>query len=201
MENGVSSRWRVLAGWALVATLGATEAVEAQAVSGHARVVQTSIISPLGITTTVLADTGTLGGSSDAREASIPGGNTGSTVAGKTLHATTIGWPDQVKSEASLAGLTVAVAGLVISADFIMARASKVLGFAASGGVNIDDLLINGILITITGVPNQTVTIPGGRLIINEQSASSTGIVVNALHVAVTGVADIVVASARASVQ
>ena len=200
MENPLSFRWSLLALSALLAALGPTTPVEAQAVSGQARVVQTSIFSPLGLTTTVLADTGTLGGANDAREASMLEGHTGSTVAGETLHATTIGWADQVESEASLAGLSVSVGGAVISADFVMARASAVQGQAPGGDVSIDELLINGVLIPISGLPNQTIGIPGGQVVINEQAASSTGIVVNALHIAVTGVADVVVASAMASV-
>jgi hypothetical protein len=39
---------------------------EAQTLKGQARALQSSIINPLGITTTVLADTGSLGGASVA---------------------------------------------------------------------------------------------------------------------------------------
>jgi len=55
--------------------------------------------------------------------------------------------------------------------------------------------------IPVTGAPNQAIWIPGGVVTINEQNISSTGTaVVNALHVAVTGVADVVIASATAGI-
>src|SRR5947208_2675723 len=51
----------------------------------------------------------------------------------------------------------------------------------------------------ITGTVNQTVAIPGGQVVINEQQVLSDGtLVVNALHATVSGVADAVVASATA---
>lgn len=201
MENAVSYRWGLIALCSLLAALGSAVPVTAQSVSGQARAVQTSIVGPTGITTTVLADTGTLSGSNDAREASAPAGSVPSVVTGDTLHATTIGWPDQVESEASLADLTVTVGGTTIGADFVMARASAVLGLAGAGTSNIEGLSINGLPITVTGLPNQTIAIPGGQVVINEQPTSSTTTLVNALHIAVTGVADIVVASATARVQ
>ncbi len=122
-------------------------------------------------------------------------------LAGEVLSAGTISWPDEVDSVASLANLNVNVAGVGITADLIVARASQVLGAAGSGSSSLDNLSINGIPVTVTGAPNQAVWIPGGQVIINEQTISSTGTaVVNALHVAVTGVADVVIASATAGI-
>jgi hypothetical protein len=119
----------------------------------------------------------------------------------EVLHAVTIGWPDQVASEASLANLNLIVAGISISADSILARASQVSGAAGTGSSNISNLSINGTPIAITGSPNQSVPIPGGQLVINEQTISSTGTaVVNALHVTVAGVADVVIVSATAGI-
>src|SRR5438093_1530311 len=58
---------------------------------------------------------------------------------------------------------------------------------------------ITGTTGTMTGDPNQTIGIPGGVLIINEQQVGSDGtMVVNALHAVVSGIADVVVASAMA---
>jgi hypothetical protein len=171
------------------------------ATTRRARAVLTSVVDPLGITTTVLADTGTLGSANDAREASVATGSVPSVLTANTLHATTIGWTDQVESEASLADLAVTVGGITVGADFILARASSVQGLSGAGTVRIEGLLINGLPINVTGNPNQAVGIPGGHVVINEQFTSSTGIVVNALHIAVAGVADVVVATATARVQ
>ena len=52
----------------------------------------------------------------------------------------------------------------------------------------------------MTGEPNQTIAILGGRVVINEQQTSAGRVVVNALRVAVTGVANVVVASATAEI-
>jgi len=201
MKNAVRHRWSLISLCALAA-LGSPTPTTAQTVSGQARAVQTSVVGPLGgITTTVLADTGALSGSTDWREASAELGSVASLVAGNTLHATAIGWPDQVKSEASVADLSVTVAGTAVGADFVMARASAMQGLAGGATVNIAGLVINGLPVTVTGKPNQTITIPGGRVVINERPTSSTGTVVNALHIAVTGIADVIVASATARVQ
>ena len=56
--------------------------------------------------------------------------------------------------------------------------------------------------VAITGNPNQSVSIPGGRLIINEQRTSPAGTTtVNAIRVTVLGIADVIVASATAGIQ
>ena len=159
-------------------------------------------ILPGGIlpgTTTVLADTGTLpAGTSDALQASRLTGGVGSLLTGEVLHAVTIGYPDQIDSEASLAALRLSVAGTSIGADFIMARAMTLAG-GVVGTSNIDNLSINGVPVPVSGDPNQTIGIPGGVLVINEQRVSADGTtVVNALHAIVDGVADVVVASATA---
>jgi hypothetical protein len=173
----------------------------AQTVTGHAHAVQATVASPLGISTTRLGDTGTLGSATDAREASATTGSIPSLLSGEALHATTIGWADQVASEASMAGLTLTIAGNTISADFLQARATSVSGAPGTGAVNIDGLTINGIAIEVSGSPNQQVTIPAGMIVINEQTQSSGGTMVNALHIVIDGMADVVIASATASAQ
>ncbi len=173
---------------------------EAQTVTGAARAVQATVLGPLAGTTTVLADTGSLAGTSDALQASAVTGTIPSLLAGEALHATTIGWPDQVASEASLADLVLSVAGISIGADFVMARALAVLGSAGAGTSNIANLSINGVPIAVSGGPNQTIYIPGGLVVIDEQQTSATSTVVNALHVTVYGVADVVIGSATAGI-
>jgi hypothetical protein len=200
MKSAVSYRRYHIAFWALLAVLGSAIPGAAQTVSGQAFAARSIVGGLLGTTVTTLADTGTLGGSDDAREASAQTGSVSTVVSGTTLHATTIGWPDQVMSEASLADLIVKVGGNTIRAGFAMARAAAQKGYG-EGTVSIHGLRINGLLIAVTGLPNQTIGITGGRVVINEQQTSSTGAVVNALHIAVTGVADVFVASAKAGVQ
>ena len=171
-------------------------------VLGSASAVQATVLGILGTgTTTVLAGTGTLGGTNDARDASMDTGSIPSTLNAETLSTDTISWVDEVDSEASLTNLNMTVAGIGITADSVMAQASQVLGAAGSGSSTLSNLAINGTPIAVTGDPNQTIWVPGGQVIINEQTISPTGTaVVNALHVAITGVADVVIASATAGI-
>jgi hypothetical protein len=117
------------------------------------------------------------------------------------LRAVTTAWTDQVASEASLASLGITVAGTGITADFVQASAVAVQGEAGTASCLISNLTINGVPIDVTGAPNQTIAIPGGRVVINEQRISAASTTVNALHAVVTGVADVVVASATAGIQ
>ena len=169
----------------------------ASSVTGSASALSATI---LGMTT-ALGSTGTLSGVNDSRDASMVVGSLPAGVVGETLSASTISWTDQVASEASLANLNMTVAGIGITADFVMAQASQALGAAGSGSSAISNLAVNGVPINITGAPNQTVAIPGGVVTINEQMISATGAaVVNAVHVTVAGVADVVIASATAGI-
>lgn len=181
---------------ALAAALMWPAAAAAQTVTGQARAVQVT-----GVGTTVLADTGTLGSTTDARDATLLTGLVPSLLTGEVLHAVTIGWPDQVASEASLANLNLAVGTLGITADLVMASALAPLNAAATARSFISNLFINGIYVNVTGAPNQRVVIPGGEVTINEQISSPSGTTVNALHATVIGVADVVIASATAGIR
>jgi hypothetical protein len=186
---------------AVLIVIAAANPGAAQTVTGQARVAQGTVAGPLGSTTTVLGDTGTLTDAADARQTSQLAGSIPSVLNGGTLHATTIGYPDHVDSEASLNDLTVTVAGTSVGAAFVMSRATSAVGAAGSGLVNIDGLSINGVPIAVTGEPNQVVALAAGRITINEQNSSPAGITVNALHIVVDGVADVVVGSAVAGVR
>jgi hypothetical protein len=200
-DAGFPGRALPLAAAIAAALLLSPLAGEAQTASGVASAVQATVLGPVAGTTTVLAGTVPLAGTSDALQASALTGTIPGLLAGEALHATTIGWPDQVASEASLAQLVLSVAGTTVGADFVMARALAVLGSAAAGTSNIANLSINQVPIPVTGDPNQTIYVPGGQVVINEQQTFATSTVVNALHVTVYGVADVVVASATAGIQ
>lgn len=184
-----------------VVMLASTEPGRAQTVNGQASAVKATTFTLFGSTGASLADTGALTDSTDAREASQGEGAVSSIFQGAALHATTIGWPDQVASESSVADVAISIAGNAIGADFVMSRASAVQGAAASGATTVEGLSVNGVAIPVTGAANQTVWIAGGRIVINEQQVSATGATVNALHVIVAGVADVVIASATADVR
>src|SRR5260370_3310699 len=144
-------------------------------VVGNASAAQVVLLGLLGTaTSTSLASTGI----SSANAESDVGQDTGSIpslLGAEVLNAATYSYPDQVDSAVSLANLNMSVAGIGIYADSVVAEASQVLGAAGSGTSYIDNLSINGTPIYVTGAPNQAVWIPGGQVIINEQSISSTG--------------------------
>ena len=204
MDHITSHNWKAFAlAGALVGLLAWPGTSEAQTVTGQAKAAQATVMLGIlgGTTTTTLSDTGTLSGTDDARQASLFSGNIPSLLTVDVLHATTIGYPDEVDSEASLADLGLTVAGTGISADFVMARALAVLGAIGSGSSSIANLSINGVPIVVSGDANQTIAIPGGQVVINEQQTDPSGtITVNALHVTVSGIADVVISSATAGI-
>lgn len=182
--------------------LPAPPAAASSTVVGDANAARVSVLGILGTPiTTVLADTGTLAGANNALDTSLLTGGVPSILTAETLASTAISYADEVDSAASLGNLSMTVAGIGITADFVTAQASQVLGAAGSGSSTLSNLSINGIPIAVSGAPNQAISVPGGQIIINEQTISSTGAAtVNALHVAIAGVADVVIASATAGV-
>jgi hypothetical protein len=187
----------VLAALALWPAIGA-----AQEVSGRASAVRSTV---LGVTST-LADTGALAGADDARGASAQTANIPMLGGASTLHAATISSmhdgdaTDYVASESSLGGLNLGVSGNIISADFVMARAKSMVSGSKTGSTQLTNLKVNGMPVSLTGAPNQTLNLVGGKVVLNEQQTSAGGIVVNALHIVIYGVADVVIASASSGV-
>jgi len=180
----------------LAAMLSVPTVAAAQSVTGRARAVQASVLG-----TTVLADTGLLSDSADARDATLQIGTIPSLLSGEVLHAVTVGWPDQVASEASVANVNMVIGATAVSASFVMARALAATSTGGNASALIDNLTVNGVSVAVTGAPNQRIPIAGGELLINEQTSSSSGTTVNALHARVLGVADVVLASATAGIQ
>jgi hypothetical protein len=195
--------WNISGVLVVTASLLAWPAVgAAQTVTGQAAGVQATVFSLLGGTTLALANTGALSGPTDALRASQLAGNLPlAALTAEVPSATTIGYPDQVDSVASLANLALSIGGSTIGADLLTSRASAILNGGGAGSSSVSQLLLNGAPVPVSGAPNQTVSIPGGQMVINEQLTSPTGIVVNALHITVGGVADVVIGSAVAGIQ
>src|SRR2546429_2421228 len=172
--------------------------------SGEATVVQATV---LGLPPIVLSDTGALDSTGGAREASLLDANVPGLLTAEVLHASTVGQGQRSSSEASVANVTLTVGGNTISAGLLRARATAEChnGTASvSGSSEIVDLVVNGQAIVVSGQPNQTISLPVGRVIINEQQSSVRGntgdITVNALHAMVDGVADVIISSAHADI-
>src|SRR5438445_3597741 len=160
------------------------------AFSGEATVVQATV---LGLPPIVLSDTGALDSTGGAREASLLNANLPGLLTAEVLHASTVGQGQRSSSEASVANVTLTVGGNTITAGLLQARATAEChnGTASvSGSSEIVDLVVNGQAIVVSGAPNQTIALPIGSIIINEQRSANAGdLTVNALHVVIDGVA------------
>ncbi|MGH2602527.1 MAG: choice-of-anchor P family protein, partial [Dehalococcoidia bacterium] len=185
--------------------------------SGDATVLQAQV---LDLATVTLVRAGPLPESGGAEEASlltvrIPGDATGGVLdlAANVAHASTIAEGNASRSEASVADVQMIVAGNTVSAAFLRARAQATCqaGTAtASGSSELAGLVISGQAIVVTGEPNQTVDLPGLRVVINEQRGFVNGnradMTVNALHVTasvpLTGqqLADVIISQAHADI-
>jgi hypothetical protein len=169
---------------------------QAQAITGQASAVTAVVLGNV----TSLADTGTLSSASDPLGTGLATGGIAGLLAAEALHAATMGWTDQVASEASLGNLAVSVAGTGISAVSILSRALAVSGAGATGSSSIEGLTIGGVPVSATGAPNQLISLPGLSVILNEQIQSANGIVVNALRVKTLDGTDIVIGTAKAGI-
>jgi hypothetical protein len=94
------------------------------------------------------------------------------------------------------------VAGIGIAVDTIVSRALAVSGAVPIGLTDIEGLTIGGVAVSPTGVPNQTISLAGLSVVLNEQIQTANGIIVNALHVTtLDGLINVVVGSANAGIQ
>jgi hypothetical protein len=180
--------------------------------SGRAVVVDATIAG-MGVK---VSETEALPASGGAEEASLLVVEQPDLITARVAHASTVGQADISRSEASVADIVVTAGGHTIAAGFLMSRAEANCGSsraAAFGGSEVVNLTIDGQTIIVSGAPNQTVHLPlGGSIIINEQTATSSGrknsdITVNALHVFVPNpiagqppLADVIIASSRATI-
>ncbi len=172
---------------------------------GEAVVAKASV---LGLVNVAIEDTGALpstGGSlsTELLHASVP-----SLLNLDLLSASTNGANSQTNSAASVADVTVSALGIYISASVLNSNAAASCT-TATGSSTILGLTVNGLSIDVTGAPNQTIPLIVGSLIINEQISSITtsptlnagDMLVNALHLSVDGIADVVVSSSHAGVK
>jgi hypothetical protein len=172
--------------------------------SGRAIVVQATVLG----TNIVVSDTGELSSTGGEQDVSLltlanllPAPNS---LTAEVLSASTMGSGNESTSKASTANVALTIAGNTITADVLMARANANCVHRrafVSGRSDITTLVIDGQAITVTGQPNQMVNLSVGRVVINEQDTSTPGkITVNALHVIIPAVADVVISHAEADI-
>jgi hypothetical protein len=158
-----------------------------------------------------LSDTGPLPSSGGSLSASLLNVTVPGLAGLQLLNAETNGAGSRTDSQASVALATVTAAGINITASILKSESSAACQgnhVELSGNSQIAALTVNGLSITVTGEPNQTVPLLVGSLVINEQIASSSttpfsvsgDMLVNALHLQVLGAVDVVISSSRAGV-
>jgi hypothetical protein len=202
----------IAAGWVLIALIaGLVWATPAQAqttFSGRAfgAFVSTPLTGPI-----FLSDTGQLSPSGGARDDALLDtrdlglATLDSVLTAEVLAASTSGASGKAESSASLANVVVLPGNAAqVTASFVGAESAATCS-GVSGSAEIVGLTFGGTAIMVTGQPNQTVTLPGGAtLVINEQTTTSQGnsrqIQVNALHLTVPGVAEVILSSAESDI-
>ncbi len=157
-----------------------------------------------------LADTGALPTKGGTLSKTVATAEVPTLLSAGVLQAATIGQGNHTRSEASVSGLNLSVAGVGIEAAFIGSQAVTSCNSsgraAVSGTSQLTGLVINGKKITVSGEPNQTILVFGlVKVVINEQTGSAGGATgkntVNALHVqALQGVVDVTIAASQAEI-
>lgn len=216
-----STRWKMAAGAAAVAAaLGWAGLAQAQLSlpplpclpglcggGGGGGTVTTLVGQASGATAVVAGNVISLGDSGTLTDPSQPigGGQAVGSIPGllsaESLHSAAMAWTDQVASQASLSNLNLTLGGLGITADFLGSEALAIAGGARSGASAIEGLTIGGVAVPATGLPNQQVAVPGLSVILNEQTQTASGIVVNALRVrTLDGLTDVALGTSRAGI-
>jgi hypothetical protein len=176
-----------------------------------------AIVTVTATGTTIRAASGSIslsGGEADAALSvgDIPGSATGGVVslAAKAMSSVVIGTGPDTRAHGAMGAVGLTVSGNQISTDFLMARSKASCGPTVAGTSELDNLVINGQPVTVTGEPNQTIALPNGTVTINQQvqtvGGTSGELTVKALRVvtndAVTGqpVADVALGTAVARI-
>jgi len=106
-----------------------------------------------------------------------------------------------VASDAAVADLSLGVGGSAVTASFVMAQADTPLGGASTVRTAVEDLTVDGVPIAATGAENQTVSLPGLTLVLNQVQRTGGSITVTALRVtSADGLVDVAVASASSGI-
>jgi hypothetical protein len=165
----------------------------------------------LGIGATI-SDTGPLPSNGGSLSTQLLGVDLPNILQVGLLTESTTGGNNLASSQSSVANVNLTAAGITVTASVLTSNANAQAcgsGNPSVGGAStIADLMVNGLRVTVTGAPNQTIPLIVGSLIINEQVSSVTNsscggsakMAVNALHLKVAGIADVVISSSQAGV-
>jgi hypothetical protein len=156
-----------------------------------------------------LSDSGELAPNGGWAGAGLLGTELPGVLSANVLNAATSGAEyeagDRAHSSSSLADAVLLPGHLAqVTAAFVRVQVNATT-MGAGGSPEISDLTFGGIPVTVTGLPNQTVQIPGvATLVINERAVTTDGvsheITVNALRLTLVTGEEVILASARSLV-
>jgi hypothetical protein len=160
-------------------------------------------VTVLGVNT-VLGSTGALPTTGGTLESDLATVNIPLLLTGAIAHSDAIGIGDHAEASSTVAGFNLLSGGLTITADLIQSQV-YVSGTndqppVGTGSSLLANLVVAGQPIVITGKPNQKIKLPVGSITINEQTQGVGKITVIALHIVITGVADVQLASSTAGI-
>jgi hypothetical protein len=190
----------VLCGSILAVSLAFGQSRTTYSGRAYAAYVNTAVTGPI-----TLSDTGSLPSSGGVLGNSLLSANVPGVLAADVLVASTSGSSGTANSSASLANVTVLPGHAAeLRVSFVRSETHATCE-GLTGNSEIVGLQFAGQTVTVTGQPNQTVTIPGvATLIINEQTQANNGnhheITVNAIHLIVNGVAEVILSSAHSDI-
>jgi len=190
--------------WLLTLAVLVTAASPAMAQTYGGRAFSALVNAPtLGVGPLYLSDTGPLSSSGDWLGAGSLSENVPAILSADVMNATTSGLDGGASSIASLADIAVfSGQPAALTASFVSAQSQAGIG-GGSATIQVFDLTFGGLPVTVTGLPNQVVSLPGvATLIINEQTISTDGnsAVVNALRLTLATGDQVTLASASSQV-
>jgi hypothetical protein len=200
-------RYALAAGLTFILGLGSASAARADGYAGRAFAASVKT-GTLGGGTVYFSDTGDLPSGGGWEYAGLAG-TAGAALSADVFMASTSGasYADsgsKVSSSASLADVVVLPGSPAkLTASFVRSQ-TNVTADQLAGSTEVDGLVFGGLAVQVTGDANQTVQIPGvATLVINEQVLTDgpvREVRVNALHLTVATGEEVILSSARSSI-
>lgn len=148
--------------------------------------------------TTKLVEAGPLPSNGGTQSASLPSASVPGVLTASTLNASVDGRFRRSISSASTGTFKLTAGGNTISGTQVSSTAKAECYNRTSGSASVASLTINGAPVSVTSAPNQTFTLPNGKVVFNEQTRASGRITVVGLHVILTSGPDVQLSRAEA---
>lgn len=163
-------------------------------------------LNVLGTGPLYVADTGALPLAAGWAGATLPGTALPGVLSAETLVAATSGGVTDTGSNTADSSTSLANVVLLpgqaaqVTASLVRAQVD-VTDVGARGYSQVDGLTFGGAPVQVSGLPNQVVALPGvATLVVNEQTATLGGLVVNALHLILATGGEVILSGAASSI-